>query len=221
MANTPRNCLTYVGKDRDSIPRKYLEKSLNVVKLDISNNAFKDLSFIFAFNNLQELVADNNRLRIPLKIPRLDNLRTMCLNKNYIDDLDRLLDELADKLNSLTYLSLLGNPVCPTLQSESQDDDITHYRCYVLYRLPRLKFLDSSPVKITEIQKSHTHGEFYKIAKPAIVQVKNSEEELIKTNLSPLPMLKTSENKTSFGKCKYVYKGKHSEGNRFIRNSDL
>lgn len=221
MAHALRGSISYIGKDSDNLPRKYLEKSLNIVKLDISNNAFKDLSFLYVFKNLQELVADNNRLKIPLKIPRLDNLKTICLNKNKLDDLDGLLDELADKLNSLTYLSLLGNPVCPTLQSESQDDDIQRYRCYVLYKLPGLKFLDSSPVKISEIQKSHTHGEFYKIAKPVIVQVKNCDEQLIKTNLSPLPVLKTSENKTSFGKCKYIYKGKHSEGNRFIRNSDL
>jgi len=24
-----------------------------------------------------------------------------------------------------------------------------------------------------------------------------------------------------FGKCRYVYYGRHSEGNRFIRNNDL
>jgi len=25
----------------------------------------------------------------------------------------------------------------------------------------------------------------------------------------------------TFGKCRYVYYGRHSEGNRFIRNNDL
>ncbi|CAD5114540.1 unnamed protein product [Dimorphilus gyrociliatus] len=221
MAIVPKNCILYVGKNSEKLPSKYLQKSLNIVKLDISNNAFKDLSFLFAFTNLQELVADNNRLRIPLKIPRLDSLRTICLNKNNLDDLNAFLDEIADKLSGLTYLSLLGNPICPTLQRESEDDDILRYRCYVLYKLPSLKFLDSSPVKITELQRSHTHGEFYRIARPVIVQVKDSEEELLKSKLTPLPMLKTSEKKTSFGKCKYMYKGKHSEGNRFIRNADL
>lgn len=40
---------------------------------------------------------------------------------------------------------------------------------------------------------------------------------------SPLPSASSSpgDHKGTFGRCKYIYFGKHSEGNRFIRNDEL
>ncbi|KAI5606773.1 leucine-rich repeat-containing protein C10orf11-like [Silurus asotus] len=39
---------------------------------------------------------------------------------------------------------------------------------------------------------------------------------------TPLPRSKDSKNpKGVFAKCRYIYYGKHSEGNRFIRNDQL
>ena len=40
---------------------------------------------------------------------------------------------------------------------------------------------------------------------------------------TPLPtdVAEGGDHKGTFGKCRYVYYGKHSEGNRFIVNNDL
>lgn len=47
----------------------------------------------------------------------------------------------------------------------------------------------------------------------------DSQEE----NYTPLPteVAEGGGHRGTFGKCRYVYYGKHSEGNRFIVNSDL
>ena len=40
---------------------------------------------------------------------------------------------------------------------------------------------------------------------------------------SPLPSdaIAPGDHKGTFGRCRYIYFGKHSEGNRFIRNDEL
>eukprot|EP00794_Sanderia_malayensis_P012300 gene12300-13568_t len=42
-------------------------------------------------------------------------------------------------------------------------------------------------------------------------------------NYTPLPTASSEDDHhgATYGKCRYVYYGKHSEGNRFIVNNDL
>lgn len=42
---------------------------------------------------------------------------------------------------------------------------VYYYRNYVLYRLPKLKFLDSSPVKSNELAEAKRVGPFMKVIK--------------------------------------------------------
>lgn len=44
-----------------------------------------------------------------------------------------------------------------------------------------------------------------------------------KSPYGPLPndTIPPGDHKGTFGRCRYIYFGKHSEGNRFIRNDEL
>ena len=50
-----------------------------------------------------------------------------------------------------------------------------------------------------------------------------SEEDSQDESYTPLPrdVAAEGDHKGTFGKCRYIYYGKHSEGNRFIVNNDL
>lgn len=54
------------------------------------------------------------------------------------------------KLPNVKYLSLLGNPCCPT----SSDISYQRYRYFVIYRLPSVKFLDSQLVTEDEREEA-------------------------------------------------------------------
>ncbi|KAJ8318513.1 hypothetical protein KUTeg_003604 [Tegillarca granosa] len=187
------------------------------------------LSGLEEFTNLEELVLDNNMIGDATEFPKLKSLHTLTMNKNNLTNLDHLLDSLEKCFPSLTYLSLLGNIACPNQLSclDKDEEDYKRYRNYVLYRLPKLKFLDSSPVKSSELAEAKRVGPFMKV-------IKLDENELEKANVtdkegtdkskySPLPSSQrdTTDHLGSYGKSKYVYYGRHSEGNRFIRNNDL
>lgn len=136
-------------------------------------------------------------------------------------------------------------------------------RYYVLYKLPKLTFLDSRPVTAMERNEAKRKGEFTKVVRPTsnvvstespsawqegIIFVCAQFEESGKSHgalgYTPLPQSKHVPGQhrgmlwqqliidsvkieflccdiAVFGQCKYVYYGKHSEGNRFIRNNQL
>jgi hypothetical protein len=96
------------------------------------------------------------------------------LNCWYIDNCDQLLEEVKKKCPSLRYLSLLGNTACPNplLGYGHDEDDYRRYRLYVLYRLPNLKFLDSSIVSEDERKEAKRVGQFMKVVKPSENQVR-------------------------------------------------
>jgi hypothetical protein len=104
------------------------------------------------------------------------------------------------------------------------------YRKYVLHSLRKLRFLDC--YEITDYEKDMVQKEatFFDV----ITYKENSSASSSKSggleryeNWTPLPASKKTEfeseaqAKSSFGYSKYVYHGKQSEGNRFIRNDDL
>ncbi|ELU12247.1 hypothetical protein CAPTEDRAFT_174488 [Capitella teleta] len=220
--------LTFIGKDCHSIPPHLVEcYGSRVKRLDLSFNCLSSLDRINQFPNLEELIVDNNELSDDLVVASLPFLHTLMLNKNLFTNLDALLDQLSpSKFPALTYLSLLGNKACPNQLSsaENSDDDYIRYRLYVLHRLPNLKFLDASPITLSERREAKQKGEFLKVLRPTeITGDQGSESRHEDSPYTPLPAGATRQpkNKAHFGKSKYVYYGRHSEGNRFIRNNDL
>ena len=102
-------------------------------------------------------------------------------------------------------------------------------RKYVLHRLSKLKFLDCYEITQHEKEMILKEALFYDVitykdtaddsTKPPLKSSKNDD-----VNYTPLPTPNDNGEKTikgSFGYTKYVYHGKQSEGNRFIKNDDL
>ena len=59
-------------------------------------------------------VCDHNRVEGVAGWPAIAGLQTLSLNANRVDDLDALLSDVGERFPQLTYLSLLGNPCCPS-----------------------------------------------------------------------------------------------------------
>ncbi|XP_032409786.1 leucine-rich melanocyte differentiation-associated protein isoform X1 [Xiphophorus hellerii] len=220
-------------------------------RLDLSFNQLRSLAGLKMFTELEELVVDNNLLGNDLQLPRLPKLHTLTLNKNQLTDIEALLEHLADVTPSLEYLSLLGNEACPNqlVSLDKDDDDYQRYRYFVLYKLPQLKFLDSRKVTKKELMEAQARGAFMKVVKPKLEAIALISSELVidasylwgekrvcpqqlpneaglenrPLPYTPLPQgsRDARNHKGVFAKCRYIYYGKHSEGNRFIRNDQL
>ncbi|KRT81612.1 hypothetical protein AMK59_6342, partial [Oryctes borbonicus] len=133
-------------------------------------------------------------------------------------DIEMLLRKISKYLPSVTYLSLLGNKACPNQLSDitNDEEDYQRYRYYVLYHLPKLKFLDSSKVLESERFEAKHRGQLMRVVKPR--PTRYNEEYLITpipSPYSPLPRVVRNphDHKGVYSKCKYKYSGKHSEGN--------
>ena len=109
---------------------------------------------------------DNNNInKIPKgALDKLTKLENLSLNNNSIPDLEQIITACR-KFPHLTFLSLLKNPCCPTelSLSDNDKDDYKRYRYYMLYCLPKLKFLDSSPVTSSELQTAKKRGKYCKV----------------------------------------------------------
>ncbi|KAF4105565.1 hypothetical protein G5714_013227 [Onychostoma macrolepis] len=229
-----------IGHDWEDIPDFLGAKYGEVARrLDLSFNQLRSLTGLKAFSQLEELIVDNNLLGNDLQLPRLPRLHTLTLNKNQISfafqlscltkmtGYAALLEHLAEVTPALEYLSLLGNEACPNqlVSMDKDEDDYQRYRYFVLHKLTKLKFLDTRRVTQWERSEAEARGAFMKVVKPKNDQDTASvvRSESTTTPYTPLPRgSKDSRNhKGVFTKCRYVYYGKHSEGNRFIRNDQL
>lgn len=219
--------VSYIGKDCTKIPSflapKYGQKAK---RLDLSFNLLRSLEGLEGFVHLEELILDNNQLGNHFTIPLLPHLHTLTLNKNELTELDYLLDTLATSAPALEYLSLLGNQACPNelVSTENDEDDYQRYRYFVLNKLPNLKFLDTRKVTNKEREVASSRGAFMKVVKPKENEV-SSDTDSRSPDLPYTPLPSVSRDPTNHrgvaGKCRYVYYGKHSEGNRFIRDDQL
>ncbi|XP_066856958.1 leucine-rich melanocyte differentiation-associated protein isoform X2 [Anser cygnoides] len=186
----------------------------------------RSLEGLKTFSYLEELILDNNLLGNDLLLPRLPHLHTLTLNKNQISELESLLDHLAEVVPSLQYLSLLGNVACPNelVCKEKDEDDYQRYRYFVLHKLTNLKFLDTRKVTRREREEALVRGAFMKVVKPKDAKASSEAVSLSpEMNYTPLPSgsRDLTNHRGILGKCRYIYYGKHSEGNRFIRDDQL
>ncbi|XP_026788974.2 leucine-rich melanocyte differentiation-associated protein isoform X1 [Pangasianodon hypophthalmus] len=218
--------VSYIGHDCELIPEFLAAKyGSSAKRLDLSFNQLRSLTGLNAFSQLEELIVDNNLLGNDLRLPRLPQLHTLTLNKNQLSDIEELLEHLQEVTPALEYLSLLGNEACPNqlVSLDKDEDDYQRYRYFVLHKLRNLKFLDSRRVTQIEHLEAVARGAFMKVAKPKTEQdLSDRRSDTTSMPYTPLPRSKDAKNpKGVFAKCRYVYYGKHSEGNRFIRNDQL
>ncbi|XP_037321339.1 leucine-rich melanocyte differentiation-associated protein [Pungitius pungitius] len=219
--------ISYIGHDGTDIP-EFLGDTYGQFarRLDLSFNLLRSLAGLETFTVLEELIVDNNLLGNDLRLPRLPSLHTLTLNKNKLTDIEDLLEHLADVTPSLVYLSLLGNEACPNqlVSPDKDEDDYQRYRYFVLHKLPQLKFLDTRKVTQKEMMEAQARGAFMKVVKPkSEAPPKETGSESQPLPYTPLPRgsRDAKNRKGVFAKCRYIYYGKHSEGNRFIRNDQL
>jgi len=215
--------LSFVGASLTEIPKELGIKYGNKVRqLDLSYNSITTIKELENFTELKSLVLDNNSLNSAQKIAPNSKMQTLWVNNNNITDLKEFLDSISRAFPNLTYLSMLKNPACPNYFTGKDFDDYKRYRYYVLYRLRKLKFLDSSPVTEVEKKESLRVGPYMITAKPDQAQY-TTPREISQDPFPTLPNDLQPEGKGSakFGVSSYVYYGKHSEGNRFIVNEDL
>ena len=112
---------------------------------------------------------------------------------------------------------------------------------YVIYRLPTLKFLDSHEVTSLEREDASKETKIFNVVSYNDTDDNEGNNEEQNNQYTPLSnSLATADNvdpkginsmcqeintncfiSASFGFCRYVYYGKQSEGNRFIKNDDL
>eukprot|EP01095_Lingulamoeba_sp_RSL-Kostka_P000475 TRINITY_DN10759_c0_g2_i1.p1 TRINITY_DN10759_c0_g2~~TRINITY_DN10759_c0_g2_i1.p1 ORF type:complete len:227 (+),score=66.88 TRINITY_DN10759_c0_g2_i1:48-728(+) len=214
--------LSVVGQHLSSIPEDLAVDYPNTTELDLSNNEIQNVSNLDGFTKLKNLVLDSNNLDSNQEFPKIDTLETLWVNDNNIEELTDFIEKVVESFPNLTYLSMFKNPACPNFFTGKEEDDYKRYRYYVLHKLPKLKFLDASPVSKFELSESKRVGHLMVVAKPAPEEyskrANNNNDDIVGL---PPTLKQPGQAKASFGQTKYVYYGKQSEGNRFILNSDL
>jgi hypothetical protein len=129
---------------------------------------------------------------------------------------------------------MMRNPCCPAFFDimEEKQEDYRRHREFILYKLPKLQYLDATSVTDEERTVSARRGSFLKSkARPKAKKSSNvdaaqlaaqrayEEEKKRKTDL------RKKKNKTStflgLGGNESRYESNASEGNRFIRDDDL
>lgn len=221
--------LTYMSSESKEIPLVLAKVyGRRAERIDLSFCSLTSLKGLEQFTCLTEIILDNNRLTDDVSFPGTQNLSTLSLNKNLLKRLDSLLNKLSSSFPKLQFLSLLGNECCPDfgVGAHFDDKEYIEYRTKVISKFPRLSFLDSSRVKSSERRKvSDSSNVLPIVIRPTDKQLERLEEEddeetsvvvVQRQQNSP-----TTSSTTAYGKVRYRYTGKHSEGNRFIRNNQL
>ncbi|XP_031833747.1 leucine-rich melanocyte differentiation-associated protein isoform X5 [Nomia melanderi] len=225
----------YTGQRAEKIPQGLVGVvGYDCTSLDLSYNELTSITAIKHFQRLQVLILDNNKLRDLKTLPHMPTLTTLSLNNNKISYIDAVLKRIQECCPNLVYVSLLGNPGCPDqLTNPSTDEeDYNRYRLYAVYELPpSLRFLDSRPVTQQERIDAEIRGKYSRTVKLApefsTTFISNTVDDMddifFNIHYTPLPtsIRNPHDHKGAFGKCKYRYSGKNSEGNRFISNNDL
>jgi len=202
--------------------------SSSVEILDLSWNRISTLSGVESLVRLRELILDSNDISVVRVFADCysSTLRTLSLNKNRFENLQELVSSVKDAFPKVKFLSLLGNPCVPdqlTRPDIDDQDDYTRYRLFVVSQLSYLEFLDSTPVSAKERSKARQIGRYQLVAKPRIGNYRPDANDELPRGFSPLPTGEVDDrpSKSAFGTLKYRYTGRHSEGNRFIRDTQL
>ncbi|KAI9473828.1 MAG: leucine-rich repeat-domain-containing protein [Benjaminiella poitrasii] len=114
--------------------------------IDFTNNDLRVLGNFPRLNRLQHLLLNNNRIsKIDAEISDyIPNVHTIVLTNNAIQELGDL--EPLVGFKKLTHLSVMDNPVSKK----------SHYRLYLIHKLPQLRVLDFNKVKLSERQEAKT-----------------------------------------------------------------
>uniref|UniRef100_A0A1A9VZB4 U2A'/phosphoprotein 32 family A C-terminal domain-containing protein n=1 Tax=Glossina brevipalpis TaxID=37001 RepID=A0A1A9VZB4_9MUSC len=217
-------------RDLKTLDAKIIERyGTHCEYLDLGYNRFNSIeNWIYEFPHLKCLILDGNYLREAhlqkLKQP-LDQLRVLMLNKNDFSDLKTTAAILSKTFPNLEYLSLHGNPICPDNLylrpfSNYVSYEYEHYVNILIAALPKLKFLDHSPLEINKFG-TFLHTPQYRSTNSSNSSLSfNSLWSKFKTFLTSNSSQFPDANAKLFASAS-SYQGLHSEGNRYITNFDL
>jgi len=145
--------------------------------IDFSDNDIVKIDGFPLLKRLTGLLFNNNKItHIDTGLGgKIANLQTLILTNNKITNLPDL-DSLGE-FRKLTTLSLLKNPVIRQ----------PHYRLYMLYKIPSLKFLDFQKVKKQEREdaKSMFGGEIGQKLRASIEKTRTFEPGRVSDGLTP------------------------------------
>jgi hypothetical protein len=223
------SCLTYLGRDCNEIPVVLIKVyGKHARRVDFSYCRLTCLRGLDSFTRITEVILDNNALDDSVSFPSIQLMTALSINKNNFTNLSILLNKISTSYPKLSFLSLIGNPCCPSLNGDGEDSE---YRMTVMSRLPRLEFLDSTRVKKTEKRRMSLEKKILPyVVRPSLDQIMTEDDEEDADGVQviepavPAMMQASSTSTTStanYGKVRYRYTGKHSEGNRFIKNNQL
>ena len=85
---------------------------VNLEKLYLNNNAFKEIDALSGLVNLQDLSLLNNEINEIEALSGLDNLQELNLSLNAVENIEPI-----SKLQSLAYLFLVDNNIDSSIQS--------------------------------------------------------------------------------------------------------
>ncbi|KAL1509806.1 hypothetical protein ABEB36_004487 [Hypothenemus hampei] len=139
---------------------KYLQQEFgpSIKTLDITDNKIRNLDFLVEFRVLTSLIADCNPINsLETNIPWMPNLELLYLNRCNITDL-HWVETLGYNCPKLKYLSLMGNPIEPTLTTTEKTYKYLQYRFYVISVVPTLIHLDD--MKITDDERKEAKKMF-------------------------------------------------------------
>ena len=226
--------LSFAYHSLDQVPMNIVKHSSSsyILKVDLTETGIKNLDNLQHFKNLQTIVLDKNNLTDVKTMPYLPNLNTLWINNNNIIDLPEFMDIIVNNCPNLKYLSVMRNPCTGGLMDIKEPDleAIRMYRLYIIYRLPQLFILDFSDITETERKEAKLRGQY--AAKrsnnnndtTSNNNEKNNSISTIRNIVVGLPNSsdyeKQPKGKVSIDKNK-KFESKHSEGNRFIVNSQL
>lgn len=142
------------------------------------------------------------------------------------DDCDDNINNDDDNMTAMLILEFMMKIIMIIWLARHESSFISalSFRYYVLHRLPNLKFLDSRPVQKAEKREAQRVGAYMKIVAPSVTDLKAQMQESVEiSRFTPLPTATKAPGKHrgTFGRIRYNYSGKNSEGNRFIKNAQL
>lgn len=148
------------GLEVDELPSFLASNYSGAVSLDVSFGTLSNFVSLRGFSLLRSLVCDQNEVVSLTTFPVLEHLDTLSLNKNNVTSLPNFLRDAQEKFPKLSYLSMIGNPCCPSELTGGTESEYAEYRGQVLAKLPLLKFLDSEKVvSYTNVSLSPTDNE--------------------------------------------------------------
>ena len=201
--------------------------------LNLTENRMASGAHLDKLPNLETLILDKNGLAGIGWCCPIPSLKTLYVNNNDISDATQFVGDVARLFPSLEYLSMMRNPCCPEFFNitESRQEDYRRHREFVLSQLPTLQFLDATEVTDEERGKAARRGAFLGnkarptpkkqtaeqseavAAQQAYEAARKRKKDAARRRSRPSTFLGLGSNER--------YDGSHSEGNRFITDSDL